>query len=177
MSPTLPAVPARNADRVVLGRIVGLHGVRGGLKVYSYTRPAAGILGYSPWLLGLGGGWQSVVRTETLSRHKRLVAYLEGYGDRDSAAPLVGAEIAVRREQLLPLPDGDHYWADLIGLEAYNPAGDPLGRVVDMLATGANDVLVVRGERDRLVPYVKGLYVRGVDLAKGRLDLDWDVDD
>jgi 16S rRNA processing protein RimM len=161
----------------VLGRIVSLHGVRGGLKVYSYTRPAEGILGYTPWFLGLGGDWQSVVWTETLTHHNRLVAHLEGYGDRDSAGALVGAEIAVRRAQLRPLPDGEHYWADLIGLEAYNPAGEALGRVVGLLDTGANDVLVVRGERDRLIPYVQGVYVRGVDLAQGRLDLDWDVDD
>lgn len=154
-----------------------MHGLHGGLKVYSYTRPAQGILEYAPWYLDLGGAWQAVVRTDAYARRKRLIAYLEGFGERDGAAGLVGADIAVRRAQLRPLPDGEHYWGDLIGLEAYTPSGQGLGRVVGMLDTRANDVLIVRGERDRLVPYVEGVYVRNVDLVNRRLELDWDLDD
>lgn len=166
-----------SAGFVVLGRIAGLHGLQGGLKVYSYTRPAEGILEYTPWYLDLGGAWQAVVRTDGYARQKRLIAYLKGFGDRDGATGLVGADIAVRRAQLRPLPDGEHYWRDLIGLEAYTPSGQHLGSVVGMLDTGANDVLIVRGERDRLVPYVEGVYVRKVDLANRRLELDWRLDD
>jgi 16S rRNA processing protein RimM len=166
-----------DAGFVVMGRIAGLHGLQGGLKVYSYTRPAEGILEYTPWYLYLGGTWQAVVRTDAYDRQKRLIAYLEGFCDVDSATGLVGADIAVRRAQLRPLPDGEHYWRDLIGLEAYTPSGQGLGKVVGMLDTGANDVLIVRGERDRLVPYVEGVYVRSVDLANRRLELDWDLDD
>jgi 16S rRNA processing protein RimM len=162
---------------IVLGRIAGLHGVKGGLKVYSYTRPAAGILEYMPWYLDLGGAWQAVVRTNAYARQKRLIAYLEGFGDRDSATGVVGADIAVRRAQLKPLQSGEHYWVDLIGLEAYTPSGQHLGSVVGMLDTGANDILIVRGERDRLVPYVEGVYVRNVDLANRRLEIDWRLDD
>jgi 16S rRNA processing protein RimM len=165
------------AGFVVVGRIAGLHGLQGGLKVYSYTRPAEGILEYTPWYLYLGGAWQAVVRTDAYARQKRLIAYLKGFCDVDSATGLVGADIAVRRAQLRPLPDGEHYWRDLIGLEAYTPSGQGLGKVVGMLDTGANDVLIVRGERDRLVPYVEGVYVRSVDLANRRLELDWDLDD
>jgi 16S rRNA processing protein RimM len=166
-----------DAGFVVVGRIAGLHGLQGGLKVYSYTRPAEGILEYTPWYLYLGGAWQAVVRTDAYGRQKRLIAYLKGFCDVDSATGLVGADIAVRRAQLRSLPDGEHYWRDLIGLEAYTPSGQGLGKVVGMLDTGANDVLIVRGERDRLVPYVEGVYVRGVDLANRRLELDWNLDD
>ena len=161
----------------VLGRIVGLHGLQGGLKVYSYTRPAEGILEYTPWYLDFGGAWQAVVRTDAYARQQRLIAYLEGFCDRDRATGLVGADIAVRRAQLRPLQVGEHYWVDLIGLGAYTPSGEHLGSVVGMLDTGANDVLIVRGERDRLVPYVEGAYVRNVDLANRRLELDWRLDD
>jgi len=165
------------AGFVVLGRIAGLHGVKGGLKVYSYTRPAEGILEYTPWYLDLGGAWQAVVRSDAYARQKRLIAYLEGFGDRDSATGLLGADIAVRRAQLRPLQVGEHYWVDLIGLEAYTPSGQHLGSVVGMLDTGANDVLIVRGKRDRLVPYVEGVYVLNVDLVNRRLALDWPRDD
>ena len=165
------------AEFVVLGRIAGLHGVKGGLKVYSYTRPAEAILEYTPWYLDFGGAWQAVVRTDAYARQQRLIAYLEGFCDRDRATGLVGADIAVRRSQLKPLQAGEHYWVDLIGLGAYTPSGQHLGSVVGMLDTGANDVLIVRGERDRLVPYVEGVYVRNVDLANRRLELDWRLDD
>ncbi|MCA1851033.1 MAG: ribosome maturation factor RimM [Beggiatoa sp.] len=175
-APKVTASPD-GAGFVVVGCIAGLHGLQGGLKVYSYTRPAEGILEYTPWYLYLGGAWRAVVRTDAYARQKRLIAYLEGFCDVDSATGLVGADIAVRRAQLRPLPDGEHYWRDLIGLEAYTPSGQGLGKVVGMLDTGANDVLIVRGERDRLVPYVEGVYVRSVDLANRRLELDWDLDD
>ena len=166
-----------DAGFVILGRIAGLHGLQGGLKVYSYTRPAEGILEYTPWYLDVGGAWQAVVRTDAYARQKRLIAYLEGFGDRDRATGLVGADIAVRRVQFRPLQVGEHYWVDLIGLGAYTPSGQYLGNVVGMLDTGANDVLIVRGERDRLVPYVEGVYVRNVDLANRRLEIDWRLDD
>jgi len=166
-----------DAGFVILGRIAGLHGLQGGLKVYSYTRPAEGILEYTPWYLDVGGAWQAVVRTDAYARQKRLIAYLEGFGDRDRATGLVGADIAVRRVQFRPLQVGEHYWVDLIGLEAYTPSGQHLGSVVGMLDTGANDVLIVRGKRDRLVPYVEGVYVLNVDLVNRRLALDWPRDD
>ncbi|MGH8570033.1 MAG: ribosome maturation factor RimM [Gammaproteobacteria bacterium] len=165
------------AGFVVLGRIGGLHGLQGGLKVYSYTRPAEGIFEYTPWYLDLDGAWRAVVRTDACARQKRLIAYLDGFGDRDRATGLVGADIAVRRSQLRPLQVNEHYWVDLIGLEAYTPTGQHLGSVVGMLDTGANDVLIVRGERDRLVPYVEGVYVRNVDLANRRLEIDWRRED
>jgi len=140
--------------------------------VYSYTRPAKGILEYTPWYLDLGGAWQAVVTTDAYARQKRLIAYLEGFCDRDRATGLVGADIAVRRPQLRPLQVGEHYWVDLIGLGTYIRSGQYLGSVVGMLDTGANDVLIVRGERERLVPYVEGVYVRNVDLANRRLEID-----
>jgi len=177
MSLIATTAPPGGAGFVVLGRIAGLHGLQGGLKVYSYTRPVQGILEYTPWYLALGGAWQAVVRTDAYARQKRLVAYLEGFGDRNRATGLVGADIAVRRVQLRPLQVGEHYWVDLIGLGAYTPSGQYLGNVVGMLDTGANDVLIVRGERDRLVPYVEGVYVRNVDLANRRLEIDWRLDD
>ncbi len=162
---------------VIVGRIAGLHGVTGGLKVYSYTRPVAAIFEYAPWYLARADGWQPVVCSHAAQAHKRLIAHLEGYADRDSATGLVGADIAVRRAQLGSLRDGEHYWADLIGLTAYTPAGRYLGSVSGLLETAAHDVLIVQGERERLIPFVAGVYVLSVDMANGRLVLDWDPDD
>jgi 16S rRNA processing protein RimM len=157
---------------VVLGCIAGVYGVRGWVKVYSETDPIENIFGYAPWLIE--GQPRQVLEWR---RHgKGLVAQLEGFDDRDLARVLVGKAIAIRREQLPPPSADELYWADLEGLEVETREGVLLGRVSHLIETGANDVLVVRGERERLLPFVWGQYVLEVDLERGRLRVDWDPD-
>ncbi|QAU23995.1 ribosome maturation factor RimM [Dyella sp. M7H15-1] len=162
--------------RVLVGRIVGLYGVQGWLKVESWTEPRAQIFKYQPWLLSLVPGQETeVVGIKGHPQGKGLVAKLPGMDDRDVAAALVGQDVYVARE-LLPQPDKDeYYWVDLEGLEVVTTEGVALGRISHLFATGANDVVVVRdGERERLVPFVQGVYVRSVDLSDGRMVVDWD---
>lgn len=161
-------------ERLILGRITGLYGVRGWVKVYSYTDPRENILRYSPWQLGLGGRWREAEVQGGRVHGKGVIAKLEGCDDRDAAAGLMGAEIAIRREQLEPLEAGEFYWADLIGLTVINEDGLRLGVVDHLFETGANDVLVVRGERERLIPYAPGEIVTAVDLERGELRVRWD---
>jgi len=169
-------MPKAPSDLVTVGRISGLYGVRGWVRVYSHTEPREGIVRYSPWYLRLGGEWRPVAVAEGRRHGKGVVARLEGCEDRDQAARLMGAEIAVRRDQLPPLPEGDYYWTDLEGLRVVNREGVELGTVERLMETGANDVLVVRGERERLVPYLPGRVVLGVDLEGGEIRVDWDPD-
>ena len=107
---------------------------------------------------------------------KGYVAQLAGVEDRDAAAALGGVEIEVPRECLEPVTDGEFYWNDLIGLEVETLTGDRLGQVQRMMETGANDVMVVTGERRRLIPFVHGGVVREVDLEAGTIRVDWDPD-
>lgn len=156
---------------VVVGRIAGVYGVRGWVRVQSYTSPAENILDYTPW--SLGGGRQVVVVSGR--RHgSGLAVQLDGIKDRDGAALLIGSEIAVPRAQLPAAAEGEYYWADLIGLRVVNLEGVELGRVDHLFETGANDVLVVRGGRERLIPYVLGQAVQEVRLDKGLMRVDWD---
>jgi 16S rRNA processing protein RimM len=104
------------------------------------------------------------------------VAQLEGIDDREAAGELVRHEIAVPRSELPPAEPGEFYWVDLIGLEVETLEGVVLGRVVDLVETGANDVLVVQGDRERLLPFVQGQCVRSIDLDSGRMTVDWDPD-
>lgn len=157
---------------VVLGRIVGSFGVRGWVKVYSETSPIENIFRYSPWLMGAAEcrvlGWR---------RHgKGLVAQIQGCEDRDAACALIGEPVAIRRNQLPPPSADEFYWVDLQGLEVETLDGRPLGRVSHLIETGANDVLVVRGERERLVPFVWGQFIADVDFGAGRIRVDWDPD-
>lgn len=160
---------------VVLGRISGIHGVRGEVKVFSETRERAGILEYPLWQLRVPSGWRAV---RLLGGHVQgsgvVVARLEGVEDRDQARALIGTEIAVRREELPPAEPGTYYWADLEGLTVVNLDGVVLGTVSHLFETGANDVLVaVDGERERLIPYTREA-VKQVDLQARTIRVDWD---
>lgn len=162
--------------RVVLGKVGGLHGVRGWVRLWSFTDPVENLLDYREVEIGRGGRWEMVRLAEGRRQGESLVARFEGCADRDQAAPLVGAELAVARDRLPPPAAGEYYWADLVGLDVVTTGGVALGRVDHMMATGANDVMVVRGERERLLPFVPGQFVSEVDLAGGRIVVDWDPD-
>ncbi len=167
---------AREHGLVILGKVSGLHGVKGWVKVYSDTRPRENILAYSPWHLFHEGDWRVVELTGGRPHGKTLVAGLAGCNDRDQAARLLGATIAIPRERLPRLDEGEYYWTDLEGLRVRNLDGADLGLVSHLFATGSNDVIVTRGERERMIPFLQPDVVRGVDLAAGEMLVDWDPD-
>lgn len=161
-------------DVVVLGRISGVYGVKGWVRIFSYTDPMEGILDYDEWLLGSGSRWNRIARREGRRQGKGLVASLVGTDDRDAAALLVGTEIGVLRADL-PDPGADsYYWKDLEGLAVQQVDGNVVGTVDHLLQTGANDVLVVRGEAETLIPFLPGTVVKNVDLDRGVITIDWE---
>lgn len=171
---------AATGGAVILGRISGLYGIKGWVRVHSYTEPAEALLDYPRWLLvAADGGWFDRSVAEGRRQGKALVARLAGTEDRDAAAGLVGADIAVPRSSMPPVGEGQYYWADLEGLEVRHRDGRILGRVERLLATGANDVMVVRTEgaaAEILIPFVPEIYVLRVDVAGGVVDVDWEWD-
>ena len=156
-----------------MGRIVGLFGVRGWVKVYSHTRPPEAILKYGPWLLQSAGQWREIELKEGRKQGKGIVANLENISDRDSAQGLVGSDIAVPLTRLPALPENEYYWAQLEGLHVHDTAGKTLGKVSYLFETGANDVIVVKGEQERLLPFI-GEVIKQVDLDAGVIVVDWD---
>lgn len=163
-------------SRVPVGRLGGPHGVRGFLRVESWTRPPESILDFPAWLLDTAAGTGRYELEETCVQPGRLLVRLAGVHDRTAAAELRRAAISVPRTALPALPAGEWYWADLIGLSVYTTAGTLLGAVDHLLETGANDVLVVHGERERLIPWIADDVVQQVDPAGGCLIVDWDPD-
>ncbi len=161
---------------VVLGRVTGVFGVRGWIKVHSHTEPLENILNYNPWYLNSAGGWREYRLLNGRRQGKGIVAGIEGYSDRDHAAVLMGCDIAVPRSRLEALGQDEFYWSDLQGLEVITLDGRTLGRVSHLFDTGANDVLVVEGDREYLIPYVWEQVVKSVDLDGGRMRVDWDPD-
>lgn len=162
--------------RVLVGRIVGLYGVQGWLKIESWTEPRTKIFDYQPWQLDTAAGVTTdVAGVKGRPQGKGLIATLPNVDDREQAAGLVGQDIYVNRAQLPAPAKGEYYWVDLEGLEVVTVEGVALGRVSHVFATGANDVVVVKDStRERLVPFVQGSYVQSVDLAEGRMVVDWD---
>ncbi len=175
--------PAGNepGKRVVIGKLSGVHGVHGWLKVFSYTEPRENIFSYHPWLLGesgknAGGTWTEVEFVEWGSSGKTLLVKFPGVKDRESADKLIGCQVAVRRERLPEPVPGEYYWADLLHTEVVALSGKRLGRVVDIRATGANDVLVVEGGKRRSIPFVMEEVIRQVDLDGAIITVDWEWD-
>lgn len=168
-----------------IGRISGVFGVRGWVKVYSYTSPRVNVVRYSPWFL-LQDGNESIRQVLAGQAHgDGVVVSLEGIDDRDAAAALVGAEIEVSRATLGPALRGDaagpgsggeFFWVDLQGMEVRGQGGESLGIVDHLFETGANDVMVVVGAGRYLIPFLYGSVVRAVDGDRRVITVDWDPD-
>lgn len=166
---------AAGEKRLLVGRIVGLFGVDGWVKIESFTEPRERIFKYRPWLLRHAQRESEINGATGRVQGRGLVGKLPDVTDRDAAAALVGAEIWVARSQLPKAKRGEYYWIDLEGLAVATAEGVALGTVSHLFATGANDVLVVRdGERERMIPFVLGQVVKDVDLQSGRITVDWD---
>lgn len=161
------------SKRIVVGRICGVSGLSGWVKVMSYTAPKENILRYSPWLVCVDGVWQPLRLLGGRLQGKGLVAQLENYAERDVAYKLVGAEVAVYRSQLPPTQSGSYYWTDLIGMEVINLQGEQLGTIDSLFETGANDVLVIKGAKEHLIPYIKDQVIKEIDLHSGVMRVDW----
>ena len=158
---------------VRLGRITGVFGVRGWVKVFSDTAPATNILQYDRWYLEREGHWEAHELADGRTHGKGIIARLADCHDRDQAALLVGADIAVPRDQLPAAKEGEFYWADLEGLRVLTREGVELGRIDHLFQTGSNDVMVVKGDRQRLLPFIDTV-VCEVDFRAGVLIVDWD---
>lgn len=170
-----------NDEKILVGKISGLHGVKGWVKVFSDTDPRDGITKYSTWFIQLpnadDGQWRKIKLEAGRCQGKTVIAKLDGYDDRDESMQLVGARIAISPEQLKSLDQDEYYWRELIGLRVVNQQDVELGVVERLFETGANDVLVVKTEtQERLIPWTLGHAVLDVDLEQGVILVDWDED-
>ena len=160
---------------VILGEISGLFGVHGEVRVFDFSRRRGDILNFDPWMIGKDNGWQQVSVLKARHHLDTLVAQLEGFSDREVSRGLIGATIAIRDEQLPELDDGEYYWHQLEGLSVINESGEEFGIVEKMMETGANDVLVIRGRQQLLIPYTSSTIIN-VDLLERQIRVNWELD-
>ncbi len=167
-----------DSDRLLeIGEIKAAYGIKGWVKIFSHTRPVEQIFTYSIWHVGNSGNWQKMELQDSQQRSNHgLVAKLKNINDRDAAVSLAGNKIAIDKIVLAALEDGEYYWSQLIGLEVINLKSEKLGRIVEILETGANDVLVVKNEQtERLIPYAESI-VHQVRMDSGQMLVDWETD-
>jgi len=150
--------------------------VKGWLKVYANTEKKENILAYQPWYVERNKVRQAVKLKAGKPHGKTIIVHLEGVDDRNEAELWVGSDIYIRPDQLPELNEDEYYWSDLIGLKVVSVEGDDFGVIDHLLETGANDVIVVKGDRERLIPYVTGQVVKVVDLKENKMIVDWGAD-
>lgn len=175
LSPKAPVNP------VVLGKLGSTYGIKGWLRVFSSTEDAESIFDYQPWFIRNKGLWQPIEIESWRHHNQDLVIKIKDIDDREAANLLTNCEIVVDSAQLPELDAGDYYWKDLIGCNVVTVGGYELGKVIDMMETGSNDVLVVRanlkdayGVKERLIPFLTEQVIKHVDLSTHRIEVDWD---
>ena len=171
-----------DSDVTIVGKVSTAFGIKGWVKVYSFTDPMKGILDYKNWLLKVKGQWLPYKVKEGKPQGKGIVAKFEGINDRDLALALSQIEIAVLSSDLPQLAEDEFYWSQLVGLNVVNKNGELLGKIDQLFNSGApHDVLSVKGcegsldQQDRLIPYVDAV-IGEIDLDAGVMQVDWEAD-
>ena len=169
----------QNNPPLIVGKIGGVYGVKGWLKIFSFTRPSKNIFSYSPWQLKIDDVYQNINFEEFRKHGKNFLVKFSGIDNPNDAGRYINCEIAITEEQLPRLNDGEYYWRDLIAIKVINQNGDLLGKVTEIIETGANDVFVItnknKGQHKILIPYVMGLFIRDIDLTTQTMNVDWEV--
>lgn len=163
--------------KLIVGNINGVFGVQGWVKIFSHTDPRKNILDYSPWWIKQKGEWTQVniVDSKVQQGGKTLVAKLENVDDRDIAREYMGCEIAIEDSQLKRSND-EFLWIDLIGCDVQLEDGTHIGKVKDLIETGAHDVLRVAGEQEELIPFVMDEFILSVDMAAKQIVVNWEIE-
>jgi 16S rRNA processing protein RimM len=166
----------KNSDWVVIGRFGRPHGIKGLISIISFTDPRDNILSYTDWHAYINKQWQPVKLLDLTSNNKSILAKVDGYVEREDLAYLTNIDIGIKSEQLPMLDEGEFYWSQLVGMEVVTVEGISLGQVTEILSTGANDVLVVVGEKRHLIPYLPGKSIIKVNDSQRIITVDWDMD-
>jgi len=168
-------------QQIIVGRVGAVYGVKGWLKIISFTDDVESIFAYQPWRLLDKQSGQTLKVTDWRRHNKGLIAKFDGVDNRDAAQLLTNLEIAVAADTLPGLPEDEYYWRDLIGAQVVNLKGYHLGQVIDLMETGSNDVLVVKanasdafGTKERLIPFIDEQVIKQIDLETRQIEVDWD---
>ena len=173
---------SEQAKPIEIGKFGAVYGIKGWLKVHSYTDEPESVFQYKPLLMKSNGALQEVNITEWKRHGKGFVAKIDGYDVREEVQALVGLELLVDSSNL-PELEVDYYWRDLIGCQVNTDKGYHFGVVTDLMETGSKDVLVVKansndafGQKERLIPFIEEQVVLNVDITSKLITVNWEPD-
>ncbi|RKF20908.1 ribosome maturation factor RimM [Alginatibacterium sediminis] len=168
-------------ETVIIGRLGAVYGIKGWLKVNSFTEEPEDIFSYQPWLVGPADKQRELKLTEWRRHSKSYIVKIEGYDLRELSQTLTGQDISVKSDDLPDLESDEYYWRDLIGMQVVNREGYRMGEVTDLMETGSNDVIVVKanlkdgfGKKERLIPFLESQTIDTVDKDSRVITVDWD---
>lgn len=160
-------------EKITIGRFGSVYGIKGWLRIVSFTDPKENILQYQPWWINKDQQWQQIYAEDGRLHGKDVIIKLPNINDRELAKSYTNIDIMVDSKQLPKLPKDEYYWSDLEGLMVIDKSGQELGRVNHLIATGANDVLVL--EKNIMIPYIDNVIIK-VDLEKKNIIVDWELE-
>lgn len=163
-------------DMVIMGRFGRPVGIQGQIKLFVFSKAQANIEDYQPWhIKNSAGQWEIVNCKNIKQRDKFLAVNIAGINSRETAQAFTSKEVAIERSVLPTLPDGEYYWRDLIGMNVINKKSIKLGKVTELLETGANDVLIIKsGDKKHLIPFLIDKFVLDISLKENLITVDWD---
>lgn len=164
----------KDATYITIGKIGTTYGVHGWLKIYPFTEVSSSILDYRPWfLLDAQGHFEPVKIEDTKIHGINVLVKFINFDSKEAARTLTNKKIAIKRSQLPKLNPGEYYWSDLIGLTVINQSGETLGKVISLIETGSNDVLIVKGKIEQAIPYLPEVIVN-IDLYQAEIHVKWE---
>lgn len=163
-------------DRIIIGKIGAPFGIKGWVKIHSFTDEKTTIFEYSPWYIENTNGWQAIKVTDGQEHGKGLIVKLDGYNTPEQVKVLTGKAIEIKRSQLPPLKKDEYYWSDLKDLTVINQDNQVLGTISYLMETGSNDVMVVKkDDKEHAIPYLRGSVVVSIDLANRVMHVNWEL--
>ncbi len=163
-----------DTNYIAVGKIGTAYGVKGWIKIVSFTESITSILDYHPWYIEDNNTWKPIKVTDAKAYGKGIIAKFASFDAPETVRVLTGKKIAIQRSQLATLKKNEYYWADLEGLTVINQDDKVLGKIIFLLETGSNDVLVVKGDKEHAVPYLLDEVITSIDLTKKIMRVNWD---
>lgn len=162
---------------IIIGKLGSTVGLKGWIRIFPVNSDNADFECYTPLYIKEAAQWSELAVEQVRRSHQKWLIKFPAINDCDTARKLVGRELAIERMQLNPLPNGEYYWIDLIGCTVLDQQGVILGRVVYLLATGANDVLVIQdhGGREHALPYLLEQVIKEIDLVARKIKVCWEL--
>tara|TARA_B100000586_G_scaffold24388_1_gene16051 strand:+ start:112 stop:627 length:516 start_codon:yes stop_codon:yes gene_type:complete len=164
--------------KIYLGKITGVHGIKGWLKIQSFSSPPENILNYPSWIITNKGEEDFYSIEQGRKQNNKIVVKLEKIDDRNTAESLINSKIQILRSDLPKLSNENYYWSDLVGLSVLNSEETVIGKIESLIETGANDVMVIITLKDEriLIPFVMHEIIKEVNVELSYIKIDWSIE-